>query len=137
MKQHISRAGAILANACIKKCNELISLCQKLRDDEHQNHLDKAVSSSCAEKSKECIESCGDWSDYCQEHREECNDEDCNIMYGDALAKSDECIKACGDLICEITEGNSPQRTLDACIECVEIADECIEECARILKKHL
>lgn len=137
MKQHISREGSLLANSCIQACNELILSCQKLRDiaDVHDNKSKEA--SRCVEQCQECVEVCTAWSDYCQEHREECNDEDCNIMYGDALAKSDECIKVCGDVIRTITEGNPSQRVIDACIECVEIADECIEECAHILKKHL
>ena len=140
MKQHtISREGALCANNCIKKCNNLIFICQKLRTIYEIKDVEAFAAELplCVQRCHECVEACSAWTTYCQEHREECHDQDCNIMYGDALAKSDECIKACGNVIQELTKDSVLPHCVDACIECVEIADECIEECASILKKHL
>lgn len=143
MKKHvISREGRQLANTCIEKCNEAIFMCQKLRDfgEAKDQQGFTAETPLCVKKCHECIAACTAWSVYCREHREECADEDCTILYSDALLKSDECIKACGDVINEISAGtteSSLQKKIDACVECVEACDECIERCANILNKHL
>jgi hypothetical protein len=136
MKKHdMTREATILATRCIKRCNDLISVCQKLRDSGMTQ--DAALTTECVQRADECIVACSEWSAYCRKQQEECHDEDCRILYEDAFLKSDVCIKACGDVKKELMESHSIRNILDACINCVEACDECIEECAHRVKKHL